>query len=183
MSSETPEALPHAADWMPEDWDQPIEWATREAIEALIQKEAALLDMGAYEAWLDLYTDDAYYWVPRRHAQMSPESEVSLFYDDRMLMETRVRRLTTAIAHAETPRTRTLRVVSRADIRLASGPRISHRASAKFVMLEYRLNAQRVYGGTSRFMLRPVASGFKIAAKRVDLVNAEGTHEPMSVPF
>ena len=38
----------------------------------------------------------------------------SVFYDDRMLMETRVRRLMTAIAHAETPRTRTLRVVSRA---------------------------------------------------------------------
>lgn len=179
MSSEQP-----AADWMPEDWDQPIEWATREAIESLIHKEASLLDLGGYEAWLGLYTDDAYYWVPRRRGQISPEKEVSLFYDDRMLMETRVRRLMTAIAHAETPRTRTLRVVSRADIRMVSSPGISHVATAKFVMVEYRLNAQRVYGGTSQFMLRPVDSGkFKIRAKRVDLVNAEGTHEPMSVPF
>lgn len=164
--------------------EQPIDWSTREAIEALIQQEAALLDLGAYEDWLRLYTDDAYYWVPRRPGQLSPQSEISLFYDDRMLMETRVRRLTTAIAHAETPRTRTLRVVSRADIRSTSAPGLSHFATAKFVMLEYRLNTQRVYGGTSRFMLRPSGAGtFKIAAKRVDLVNAEGTHEPMSVPF
>ncbi len=176
------EANAAASDPLPPE--EPIDWRTREAIEALIQREAALLDLGAYEDWLKLYTDDAYYWVPRRPAQTNPQSEVSLFYDDRMLMETRVRRLTTAIAHAETPRTRTLRVVSRADIRNTGAPRLSNFATAKFVMLEYRLNTQRVYGGTSHFMLRPDGPDtFKIVAKRVDLVNAEGTHEPMSVPF
>jgi 3-phenylpropionate/cinnamic acid dioxygenase small subunit len=100
-----------------------------------------------------------------------------------MLMETRVRRLMTAIAHAETPRTRTLRVVGRASGAASAEAGCEVVATARFVLLEYRLNAQHLYGGTSRFGLRRAGDGFVIAWKRVDLVNAEGTHEPMSVPF
>lgn len=155
----------------------------RDAIETLIAREAALLDERRYEEWLALYADDAWYWVPHRPEQASPREEVSLFYDDRMLMETRVRRLTSAIAHAETPRTRTLRVVGRATVAPAAEAGCDFVATAKFVMIEYRLNAQHVYGGSSRFGIRRAGDGFAIAWKRVDLVNAEGTHEPMSVPF
>ena len=155
----------------------------REAVDALVQREATLLDERRYEDWLALYAADAHYWVPRRPEQTSPRDEVSLFYDDRMLLETRVRRLTAASAHAETPRTRTLRVVGRAAVEPAAVPGIDFVAAAKFVMIEYRVNAQRLYGGTSRFGLRRAGHGFAIAWKRVDLVNAEGTHEPMSVPF
>lgn len=155
----------------------------RDAIETLIAREAALLDDRRYEEWLALYADDAWYWVPHRLGQASPKEEISLFYDDRMLMETRVRRLTAAIAHAETPRTRTLRVVGRAEIAPSAEAGCDFVATAKFVMIEYRLNAQHVYGGTSRYGLRRAGKGFAIAWKRVDLVNAGGTHEPMSVPF
>ncbi len=155
----------------------------RDAIETLIAREAALLDDRRYEEWLALYADDAWYWVPHRPEQTSPKEEISLFYDDRMLMETRVRRLTAAIAHAETPRTRTLRVVGRAEIAPSAEAGCDFVATAKFVMIEYRLNAQHLYGGTSRYGLRRAGEGFAIAWKRVDLVNAGGTHEPMSVPF
>ena len=156
---------------------------TRDAVDALVQREAALLDERRYEEWLALYAADAWYWVPHRPDQASPREEISLFYDDRMLMETRVRRLMTAIAHAETPRTRTLRVVGRAAVTPAAETSCDFVATAKFVMIEYRLNGQRLYGGTSRFGVRRAGAGFEIAWKRVDLVNAEATHEPMSVPF
>ncbi|HEY7608966.1 MAG TPA: aromatic-ring-hydroxylating dioxygenase subunit beta [Alphaproteobacteria bacterium] len=156
---------------------------TRDAIDTLLQREAALLDERRYEDWLALYAADAWYWVPHRPGQTSPRDEVSLFYDDRMLMETRVRRLMTAIAHAETPRTRTSRVVSRAAVAPSAEAGCDFVAAAKFVMIEYRLNGQHLYGGTSHFGIRRAGDGFAIAWKRVDLVNAEGTHEPMSVPF
>ncbi len=155
----------------------------RDAIEALLEREAALLDERRYEDWLALYAADAWYWVPHRPEQASPRDEISLFYDDRMLMETRVRRLMTAIAHAETPRARTLRVLSRASVTPAAEAGCDFVATAKFVMTEYRLNAQRLYAGTSRWGLRRASASFLIAWKRVDLVNAEATHEPMSVPF
>jgi ethylbenzene dioxygenase beta subunit len=155
----------------------------RDAIETLIAREAALLDDRRYDDWLALYAADAWYWVPHRPEQTSPRDEISIFYDDRMLMETRVRRLMAAIAHAETPRTRTLRVVGRAGIAPAAEPGCDFVATAKFVMIEYRLNTQHLYGGTSRYGLRRAGAGFAIAWKRVDLVNAGSTHEPMSVPF
>jgi benzoate/toluate 1,2-dioxygenase beta subunit len=162
---------------------RPVSADIRDAIETLIAREAALLDERRYEDWLSLYTVDAWYWVPHRPEQTSPRDEISLFYDDRMLLETRVRRLMTAIAHAETPRTRTLRVVGRAAVAPSAEAGCDFVATAKFVMIEYRLNAQHLYGGTSRYGLRRAGEGFAIAWKRVDLVNAEGTHEPMSVPF
>lgn len=162
---------------------RPVSADIRDAIETLIAREAGLLDERRYEEWLALYTADAWYWVPHRPEQANARDEISIYYDDRMLMETRVRRLTAAIAHAETPRTRTLRVVGRAAVAPAAETGCDFVATAKFVMIEYRLNAQHLYGGTSHFGLRRAGEGFAIAWKRVDLVNAEGTHAPMSVPF
>lgn len=160
-----------------------VDAETRERIEAFVHREAALLDGQRYQEWLDLYEPDAYYWVPRRLEQTSWRDEVSIFFDDRMLLETRVRRLVAATAHAEKPRARTLRVLGRVEAARAGETGIAFIASANFVMLEYRLEAQRLYGGTMRHGLRSAGRSFAIAWKRVDLVNAEATHEPMSVPF
>jgi benzoate/toluate 1,2-dioxygenase beta subunit len=160
-----------------------VDGPLRDRIEAFVNRESALLDAQRYEDWLALFAPDGYYWVPRRPAQASWRDEVSIFYDDRMLLETRVRRLAAAVAHAESPRTRTLRVLGRVEAQAGGGPGIDILATSSFVMLEYRLNAQRVYGGTFRHALRCAGEGFAIAWKRVDLVNADAVHEPISVPF
>lgn len=157
-----------------------IDPGTREAVAALIRREASLLDGQRYEEWLELYAADATYWVPRRQGQSDPRGEISLYYDDRMLMETRVRRLTANLAHAEQPRTRTVRVLGHPEIERA-GADLSARCS--FMMLESRLNKQVAYGGWMTYTIRELAFGLAIAAKRVDLVNAEAAHEPMTVPF
>ena len=36
--------------------------------------EARLLDTGQLEAWLDLFTEDATYWVPLERGQKDPPS-------------------------------------------------------------------------------------------------------------
>ncbi len=160
-----------------------VDATTRERIEAFVHREAALLDGQRYQEWLNLYEPDAYYWVPHRPEQTSWRDEISIFFDDRMLLETRVRRLVAANAHAERPRARTLRVIGRVEAARAGETGIAFLATANFVMLEYRLNTQRVYGGTMRHGLRTASDGFGIAWKRVDLVNAEATQEPISIPF
>lgn len=160
-----------------------VDAATRDAIEAFVNREAALLDGQRYEEWLGLYAPDAHYWVPRRREQTSWQDEVSIFYDDRMLMETRVRRLAAAVAHAESPRARAQRVVGRVEAVEGDQPGIAFLTSASFVMLEYRLQTQRLYGGTYRHALVRAGESFRIAWKRVDLVNADAAHEAMSVPF
>ena len=49
------------------------------------------LDRPDLESWLELYTDDGTYWMPAIPDQEDPENHISLFYDDRVLMEVRKR--------------------------------------------------------------------------------------------
>ena len=65
----------------------------REAIERFLIHEAMLLDDRRFEEWRDLFVDEGTYWVPLRPDQPSPETEASLFYDDKRLMQTRIERL------------------------------------------------------------------------------------------
>src|SRR5262245_64398492 len=66
---------------------------SREQCEEFLIHEARLLDDGRFDEWLALFTADARYWVPSEPNQKSPLDTVSLMYDDRRLLETRVRTL------------------------------------------------------------------------------------------
>ncbi len=150
-------------------------------IEAFLAHEAALLDEARYEDWLALFTADAWYWVPSQVGQRDPFDTISLMYDDRRLLETRVRRLTQGLLHAQTPRSAASRQVTNAAI-------VERQAGAavvrsKFVMAEYRRNVQRVFAGTYHHRLVRAESVLKIASKRVDLVNCEAELEGLVVPF
>ena len=61
--------------------------------EQFLLHEARLLDEARFDEWLALFTPEASYWVPSEPAQVDPLETVSLIYDDRQLLETRVRRL------------------------------------------------------------------------------------------
>src|ERR1700742_5351802 len=58
-----------------------------------LEREARLLDEAKFDDWLALFTADAWYWVPSEPGQADPHHTVSLIYDDRRLLETRVRRV------------------------------------------------------------------------------------------
>lgn len=153
------------------------------AVSALVLREARLLDEARYEDWLALYANDAYYWVPHRAGQTDPLSEISIFYDDRMLMESRVRRLTEGKGHAVSPPIATVRVVSGTTLESTADGGKEAVVRSTFVMLEHRLGEQRLHGGTARHCVRRTGGGWRIAWKRVDLVNAEAVLETISVPF
>ena len=65
----------------------------RAEVEALLYREARLLDDGQFEAWLELFTDDAHYWCPANADDVDPQQHVSFLYDDRLRMGDRVWRL------------------------------------------------------------------------------------------
>ena len=85
------------------------------ACEHFLLHEARLLDEARFEEWLALFTEDAWYWVPSEPEQGTPLDTVSLIYDDRQLLETRVRRLAIRI-YAQQPRARTSRIVANVTI-------------------------------------------------------------------
>src|ERR1700732_1005903 len=79
--------------------------------EQFLLHEARLLDDGKFDAWLALFTPEAWYWVPSEPDQADPVETVSLIYDDRRLLETRVRRLASPRMYSQEPRSRTSRIV------------------------------------------------------------------------
>src|SRR5213594_3746999 len=79
----------------------------RSEIEQLLYHEAWLLDRGRLDEWLGLYTDDATYWIPLQANQADPLTTSSIVYDDRRLLEVRVRQFQHPRAHARVPAPRT----------------------------------------------------------------------------
>lgn len=149
-------------------------------LETFLIHEARLLDEARYQDWLDLFTDDAWYWVPCEPEQASPLDTVSLIYDDRKLLETRVRRLAGATAHAQSPPSRSSRIIANITREPDETGLV---VRSKFQMIEYRRDKQRLFGGTARHGLIPDGDGFRIGWKRVDLVNCDSVMDGLSVPF
>jgi benzoate/toluate 1,2-dioxygenase beta subunit len=153
------------------------------ACEQFLIHEARLLDEARFDEWLALFTADAWYWVPSQPDQKSPRDTISLIYDDRRLLETRVRRLSSPRIYSQEPRSRTSRIVANVTIEESAADRQACTVRSKFQLLEYRRNAQTPYAGTSLHRLVRVSGDIRIAWKRVDLVNCDAALEGLLVPF
>jgi benzoate/toluate 1,2-dioxygenase beta subunit len=151
--------------------------------EQLLIHEARLLDEARFDEWLALFTADAWYWVPSQPDQKSPRDTISLIYDDRRLLETRVRRLMSPRIYSQEPRSRTSRIVANVTIEEGAGDGRGCTVRSKFQLLEYRRNAQTAYAGTSFHRLVRAGDDIRIAWKRVDLVNCDAALEGLLVPF
>ena len=155
-------------------------WDHRDC-EAFLIYEARLLDEARFDDWLALFTPDAQYWVPSEPEQKSPADTVSLFYDDRRLLETRVRRLASPRIYSQEPRSRTTRIVTNVTIEEAGAGFALVRS--KFMMIEFRRDEQRLFGGTYLHRLARHGQRPRIRLKRVDLVNCEAAFDGLVVPF
>jgi benzoate/toluate 1,2-dioxygenase beta subunit len=144
--------------------------------------EADLLDDGRFDEWLALFTPEATYWVPSEPDQSSPLDTVSLMYDDRRLLETRVRRLASPRIYSQEPRSRTSRTVG--NVRFVPGAGSARQTvRSKFVMVEYRREQQRLFAGTAYHELIVVDGVIRIASKRVNLVNCDAALDGLVIPF
>src|SRR5207245_2591900 len=60
------------------------------AVEKFLYREARLMDEQRYDEWLDLWTEDALYFVPCNDEEIDPKRHVTLIYDDRTRLEDRI---------------------------------------------------------------------------------------------
>jgi len=153
----------------------------RAGIENFLYREARLLDERRFEDWRELFAEDGFYWVPVRPEQTDPLHEVSIFYDDRTAMAARIRRLRHPRAHAELPPTRAVRAVS--NVEIEAGPDGAIGARSVLTMTEFRDQIVTVYMARVRWALLRDGTDYRIRLKRVDLINADGMHHVITVPF
>jgi 3-phenylpropionate/cinnamic acid dioxygenase small subunit len=149
-------------------------------IEQFLFHEARLLDTQQLEAWLELFTDDATYWVPLERNQKDPVLTSSIIHDDRTLLGLRVQQARHPRAHARLPLARTIHQVGNVVVS-EENPEI--RVTSTLQVIEWRNERQRLWGALVEHRLRPANGSFKIAHKRVDLVNSEGELDGIAILF
>lgn len=156
-------------------------------IEAFLFLEARLLDHALYDDWLALFTDTAWYWVPIEANQVNPFDRVSIIYDDRRLMETRIRRLQNDNIHAQSPPSRTSRLIGNVVVEnftnFSGVSDCDIVISSRFQMVEFRRGDQRLFAGAQIHGLVRVGGSYKICWKRVDLVNCDDMMQGITVLF
>jgi len=160
-----------------------VSGVAREPFELFLIHEARLLDARAFEDWMALFTEGGVYWVPARPGQDDPDREASLFYDDRELMKTRIDRLNHPLIHVQTPPSRTLHLISNVVVEQADEKKGEYIVASSMLMAEYRLDSQRLFAGRQQHRLLRDGDGFRIAFKRVDILNCDAALEAMAVPI
>jgi benzoate/toluate 1,2-dioxygenase subunit beta len=139
--------------------------------EEVLYLEAALLDERRFDEWLELFTDDAVYWVPQGE-EGDPSHEVSIIYDDRRRMHERVLRLSSGFAYSQDPPSDTCHLVG--NVVVSPGEAEEElRVASKLIVAEVRRNAQNLYAGTVEHLLVPASEELRIRRKVVRLVSSD----------
>ena len=149
--------------------------------EQFLEHEMRLLDEAKFDDWLALFTADAWYWVPSEPDQADPHETVSLIYDDRRLLETRVRRLASPRMYSQEPRSRTSRIVANVDAGGCRGPRRHRALEIPDDRIPPRAAAAVRRHGCHRLV--QLDGAIRIAWKRVDLVNCDAPLDGITQPF
>src|SRR6266446_2078338 len=150
-------------------------------VEQFLYHEARLLDTQQYEAWLELFTDDATYWVPLERDQKDPFETSSIIHVDRTLLELRVKQARHPRAHARLPLARTVHQV--ANVMILGEDEGEVRVASTLQVIEWKNERQRSWGALVEHRLRRTGAGLRIAHKRVDLVNSEGELDGIAILF
>lgn len=154
-----------------------VELETQRDVEQFLYRQADILDRRDWEAWLDLFTEDGYYWMPAEESQTTGDGVPSIFYEDKFLMNMRGQRLDHPRAHSQRPRNKTSHVVSNVMIDEIDADTGDVVVRSKFYVAEFRNDVLRHFAGGYRHHLKKTDAGYRIQLQRVDLVNAEGPFE------
>jgi 3-phenylpropionate/cinnamic acid dioxygenase small subunit len=140
----------------------------------LLYREARYADHAQYDEWESLLTDDMVYWVPINRSDPDPDRQISLLYDNRARIATRIRMLKTGVRHAQVPASPMTRVISNVEVeKLENG---EYRVHAAFMLAELQVQSTgdlHWWIGRTEHVFRRVDGTLKIARKRVDLINSQ----------
>lgn len=138
-------------------------------IEQFLYQEARFADEADYDAWEALWTDDAVYWVPAGRDDVDPTTHISVIYDNRSRISTRIKQLKTGKRHAQSPPSWLRRIISNVELLgVESGDTV---VAANFILVESRERGERLWAGRTTYRLRRVNGDIRLAYKKVMLVN------------
>lgn len=164
------------------DGEVEVRLPTIEEARQLLYLEARLLDERRYEEWLELFTDDAYYWLPMHTDGESrdPGSQISIIYDDAERRAERVFRTLHTPVLDQSPPSRTVHFVSNVEVDSATVEGAA-RVWCTQLIAEMRpggpaqagLGEPRWFTGRCEYRLRYDGESWKVALKRLALLDSD----------
>lgn len=142
-------------------------------IEQFLYLEASFLDRPDLDSWIDLYTADGTYWMPAIPDQEDPENHISLFYDDRVLMEVRRRNFVHPAAASKDYAIRASHIISNVQVTDLEEKTGNCTVTSNFQCFLYYRDRQTPYAGTYTHELVRAGESYKIKSKRVDIINCD----------
>jgi len=153
---------------------------TRADAEDLVHRECRLLDELRYEDWLDLFTPDGIYWLPVRDGSRADAvDQVSIVFDDTERRAERVFRTLHTPVLDQNPRSRTVHFASNIEVEDASGAEPVIRCAQLVAELrpggdrQVGLNRTRLLAGRCEYRVRREAGAWRIALKKLVLIESE----------
>ncbi|MEN9223446.1 MAG: aromatic-ring-hydroxylating dioxygenase subunit beta [Thermostichus sp. BF3_bins_97] len=165
-----------------QDWHQagiPVDSKTQREAEALLFAEARLIDLGQFQEWLNLFVPECLYWAPVVPMGGDPRKQVSLIFDDRRRMEDRVAWLTCGFAYAQTPPSRTCRILGNIEV-FQTQREDELRVRSNQIIQEFRVSQSRTFAGWCGHLLRQTSEGWRIVIKQVHLIDCDQGHENLT---
>lgn len=146
-------------------------------IEDFLYREADLLDDRKYDDWLELFTEDARYWMPMRRNVTSEEiatentterHDMSWFDEGKATLIQRVQQIKTGVHWAEEPYSRISHLVS--NVRLLEVGPTEVRVRCRFIVYRNRMvDEESLFVGKRIDTLRRVGRSWKIARREIIL--------------
>lgn len=146
----------------------------RYEVEQFLYREARYADESDYDGWEALWTDDALYWVPANGSETDPAREMSLIYDNRSRIGTRLKQARTGKRYAAAPASNMRRTLANIELlggRTNSEGGVDLEVGANFLLLESKARGNHLWGGRITYRLRRDEGGLRLAYKKVVLVD------------
>jgi 3-phenylpropionate/cinnamic acid dioxygenase small subunit len=140
-------------------------------VEQFIYREARLQDEQQYDEWEALWTDDAIYWVPSGADDIDPTTTMSIIFDNRSRIATRIKQLHTGKRHAQNPASRLRHLITNVELLDSTADDIE--VGANFLVYESRERGVTLWAGRTEWTLRRDSESgeLRMARKKVMLVN------------
>jgi 3-phenylpropionate/cinnamic acid dioxygenase small subunit len=153
---------------------------------SLLYEEAACLDHRKWDDWLEMFTEDATFWMPAWKSEDQPTDdpnrEVSLiYYEGRVRLRERVWRAQSGQSPASVPLARTVHSIT--NVIIVHGPR-PEVTDVRSTWTVHQYNPKRknqdVFFGFYEHKLRWIGDAWRIARKKIILLN---DHIPAVLDF
>src|SRR5918999_5329192 len=123
----------------------------RREVEDFLYLEAELLDQRKLREWLELFTDDARYWMPIRHNTLERPQEISdelskpgegyYFDDNKESLRLRVERVYSKSAWSELPPSRTRHLITNVRVKTSNAAEVE--VDSNFLVYRTRMESDK----------------------------------------